>query len=129
MAGSVSHAKAFTLKHVIKGFTELAIMVMDQEVEGFFSVIEFPHHLSGLLGNPGFVWIGSDACKMHLARTQFDEEKHVKGLQSDGFDGEEVASQDLLFIMVDQGTPTNRAAADQGWLDIVTVEDIPNRCL
>ena len=69
MKGSVDNAEPFTLKRVIKGFTELAIIVMDQEVEGIHSVIEFPYPLSGLLGNPGFVWIGSDAGKMHPART------------------------------------------------------------
>jgi hypothetical protein len=35
MKGSVDNAEPFTLKHVIKGFTELAITVMDQENEGY----------------------------------------------------------------------------------------------
>ena len=129
MKGSVNNAEPFTLKHVIKGITELAIIVMDQKVEGFFSVLELPHQLSGLLGNPGYIWIGCDAGKMHPARTQFDEEKHIKGLQSDGFDGEEAASQDLILVMVDQSTSTHGTAANQGWLDVVTVEYIPYCCL
>jgi len=52
---------------------------------------------------------------------------HVVWLNS--FNGEEIASQDLILVMIDQRTPTNQAAADQGWLYIVTFENIPNCCL
>jgi hypothetical protein len=129
MKGSVDNAEPFTLKDCIKGFTELGIIVMDQEVEGSIYVTEFPYQLSGLLGNPGFVWISRGTGEINLARTPFNEEKHIKSLQLDSFDGEEIAGQDLIFVMVDQRTPTNGAAADQGWLYTVAFEYIPNCCL
>jgi hypothetical protein len=69
MKGSVDNAETFTLKDCIKGITKLVIIVMDQEVKRILFVIEFPHQLSGLLGSPGFVWIGRDAGEMHPART------------------------------------------------------------
>lgn len=89
--------QAFRLEEGVKGFAELAVIVVDQETKGGFSVFEFPYQLSGWLAGPHFIWISRHASQMHPACTQFDEEEHLQGLQPDGFDGEEITGQDLLL--------------------------------
>ena len=44
--------EAFTPENSIKGWAERAIIIMDQEAQGLFSVGEFPNQLPGLLRNP-----------------------------------------------------------------------------
>ena len=66
----VNDMKGFTLKDSVKGIGELAVIVVDQETQGGFSAIEFPYKLSGLLGEPEFVGVGSDAGESHPARTR-----------------------------------------------------------
>ena len=36
---------------------------------------------------------------MDAARTQFDKEEHIDGLNPDGFNSEKVASQNLFFVV------------------------------
>jgi len=78
---SGDHVEAFGLENRIKGWAERAIMVMDQEAQGLFSLGKFPNQLPGLLRNPGLIGIGGDAREMNLAGTQFDEEEHVECLK------------------------------------------------
>jgi hypothetical protein len=40
-----------------------------------------------------------------LARAQFDEEEDINRLQPNGFDAEEIASQDLISVMIHQLSP------------------------
>ena len=99
--------KAFGLENSIKGLAERAVIVVDQETQGRFPVIEFPHQLSGLLGDPDFVGIGCDTGKMYAPRAQLDEKQHIDSLKPDGFDGEKVTCQDLIRVMIHQLAPTN----------------------
>jgi hypothetical protein len=57
--------KGITLKDGVKGMGELAIIVVDQEIQRSFPAIEFPNKLSGLLGEPDIVGMGSDAGEVH----------------------------------------------------------------
>jgi hypothetical protein len=61
---------------------------------------------------------------MNLSSTQFNEEEHIDSLKPDSFHSEEVASQDLFFVVAHQVTPTNGSIANGCWLDSMTVENI-----
>ena len=72
--GGVDDMKGFTLKDGVKGMGELAIVVVDQEMQGGFSAIKFPNKLSDLLGEPDIVGVVRDAGEVHPAGADFDEE-------------------------------------------------------
>ncbi len=78
---SGDNVDAFGLKNRIKGWAERAVIVMDQEAQGLFSVGKFPNQLPGLLSNPDLIGFDGDTSKMDAARPQFNEEKHVYGLK------------------------------------------------
>jgi len=50
--------------------------------------------------------------------------KSTLRLKPDGFDGEEIASQNLIFIVSHQLTPADGTIANRGRLDSVAVENI-----
>lgn len=90
---------AFRLEDCIEDVCELLIPVVNQEAKGGFTFIELPHELSGLLGDPIIVGIGSDAGQVYTSCAQVDEEKDVQRLQLERFYGEEVTSQNLGLVM------------------------------
>ena len=82
--------EAFGLENVIKSLAKRAIIIMDQEAQGLFSLGKLPNQLPGLLSDPDLIGIGCDTGEMDAARTQLDEEEHVNGPQQDGFYCEKV---------------------------------------
>ncbi len=90
---------AFRLEDCIENVCELLIPIVDQEAKGGFAFLEFPNELSGLLVDPNIVGIGSDAGQVHTSCAQVDEEQDVQRLQPERFYGEEVTSQNLVFVM------------------------------
>jgi hypothetical protein len=70
--------------------------------------------------------MGCDTGKMDPARSQFNEEEHIDGLQPDSLDCEKIAGQDLFFVVGHQMTPTYRSSANNRWLDSMAVENISN---
>jgi hypothetical protein len=106
--------QAFASEDGIERGSEFAVVVVDQDTQGRFPVIELPNQLSGLLSDPDLVRIGSDVSQVHPACPQFDEEEHIQGLQPDCLHGEEVAGQELFLVMRHQMPPTNGTTADGG---------------
>ena len=125
--GSGNDMEAFASEDGIERSSEFAIVVVDQDTQGRFPVIELPNQLPGLLGDPDLVRIGGDTGQVHSACPQLDEEEHIRGLQPDRLHGEEAASQELFLVMRHQVTPTDGTAADGRRCDIVTLEHIANR--
>ena len=81
---------SFRWKHIIEWRSEFRIIVVD-EIR-FFSIIFFqlPKQLARLLCNPGCVRICSASGYMNFASSQFDEEKHIDGLEPDRLNREEI---------------------------------------
>jgi hypothetical protein len=99
---------------------------MDQEPQGLFSLGKLPNPLPGLLSHPDRIGIGFDTGEMASARTQFDEEEHVNGLQQDGFHGEKVTGQNLILVMGHEMTLTQGAIANRSGENAVTIENVAN---
>lgn len=55
--------EAFGLENRIKGWVKRAVIVMDQELQWFFSVGKIPNQLPGLLRNPNLIGVGGDTRK------------------------------------------------------------------
>lgn len=50
--------------------------------------------------------MGGAASEMDPTRANFDKDEHVERVEKQGFDGEKVARQQLVFVMCHQVTPT-----------------------
>ena len=118
--------QVFRLENSSKCSAETAVIVIDQEPQGLFSIGKFPNQMPGLLSNPKLIRVSRDTGKMDTPRTQFDEEEHIDSLRPDSFDGEKVTGQDLFFVVSHQVTPANRTIANLCGLDAVTVENVAN---
>ena len=120
------NVEAFGLENSIKSLAEGAIIVMDQETQGPFSLGKLPNQLPGLLSDPDLIGVGDDTGEMNLARAQLDEKEHVNGLQPDGFHSEKITSQNLIFVVGYELAPTDRSVANRSRKNAVTVENVAN---
>jgi hypothetical protein len=60
---SVDDLQAFRLENSIKCLAETAVIVMDQEPQGLFSIGKFPNQMPGLLSNPKLIRVSRDTGK------------------------------------------------------------------
>jgi len=118
---------SFTPEQCVKGLGIFPVIVANQESNRSFLFIESPYQLSGLLSHPEPIRVYSDASQMDPARGQFDEKEHIQGFQPDRFHCEEVASQDLSFVVRHQAAPTDGSAANWRRYDAVAFEHIADR--
>ena len=102
---------------------------MDQKSHRGLALFQLPGHLSGLLSDPGFSGMFSATGKIHLSRTQVNEKQHIKSFQEQRSNREEIASQDLAFVMCHQMPPTGRTATLWRWWDTMTIQDIGDSIL
>jgi len=72
----------------VKRVTEFLVIIPNEKPNGRIAILEFPHHLTGLLGDPGVIRMSRAACEMHPAAPNFDEHEDVNCVQKQGFDGE-----------------------------------------
>ena len=70
--------------------------------------VQIPDQLVSLLGNPDRVGVGRAACQMDTSSSHFDEKKHIDGFESDRFHSKEIASQDLILVVSQEGSPGTR---------------------
>jgi len=78
-------------KHVAERSGELCVPVVDDESEGALHFLQLPNELTRLLGCPEPMGARCYSSEMHSPRANFNEEEHVKPLQSDRLHGEKVA--------------------------------------
>lgn len=110
MEGCVDDLDALRLKDSVKADRERGIVVMNEETHWHSSIFQLPAHLAGPLADPHRVRMLGTVGQMHLAAPEFDEKQHVKCLQVDGFDSEEVASQHLLLVVLQESMPITPAS-------------------
>jgi hypothetical protein len=89
---------------------------------------QLPRHLAGLLVDPDCIGMYGAASKVDAPTPYLDEEKNIDRSQKQGFDGKEIASQDLVFIMGHQAPPTRRTPAFWRWWDAMSSQNIAH-CL
>src|SRR6266496_5359234 len=65
---------------------------------------------------------------MYTTCAQFNEEEHIQCLQLNGFYCEEISSQDLLFGVQHQMTPTDRSTTNRSRRDVVSSQYVLDRC-
>jgi len=59
-------------EHRVEGMAELLVVVADQKVDGWLALVELPHHLACLLGDPGVIGMGGTARKVDTSAANFD---------------------------------------------------------
>jgi hypothetical protein len=108
-------------KHVVERPCELRVPVVDKKSKGPFHFTQLPDKLTCLLGRPESIGIRCDSSEMYSPRAYFNEEEHVKPLQSDRLHGEKVAGQYLFFVVLQEGAP-GAAAALWRWQDAIALD-------
>ena len=68
--------QAFGLENGVKGAGELAVIVVNQEPFVGSVLLERPHDLPGLLGDPLAMRVGCYTAQVHAPGLEFDEEEH-----------------------------------------------------
>jgi len=92
-------------KDGIEGHCEFAITIMNEEVRWQPFLLENPTKLPRLLRDPGRCRVRGTPGKMHAARSKFKKKEDVECLQPHRFDRKEVARQDLVFVVTQEGAP------------------------
>jgi hypothetical protein len=77
-------------EHRIEAVRKLAIVIANQKADRRFALGERPCDLSRLLRHPFPVGIRRAAAEVHAAAPDFNEEQHVRSLEPDRLDTEEV---------------------------------------
>ena len=62
--------------------------------------------------------------KVNTAAAQFDEKEHIERFQEECFDGEEIASQNLVLVVAHELPPIGGAASIWRGRDAVTAQDV-----
>jgi hypothetical protein len=87
------HIDVFRAKDRVESVCELGVVIWDQKPDARVVVFQLLHHLMGLLGDPGVVWIDRAVCEMHPMGPNLDKDEHLQRSQEQGFNGEKVAHQ------------------------------------
>jgi hypothetical protein len=90
---------------VVKVRREFTVSVMNEEMQKPHFAVSIPHELPRLLRDPSAIRVCGTASDMNAARSKFDKAEHVQGLQANGFDGEAIARQHLLPIVLQKCAP------------------------
>lgn len=91
-------------KDSIKSFGGLLVIIPDQAAKVSSGLLKLPHKLSSLLRHPQAIWMLSDHSQMNSLAAQLDKEQHANPLYKDCFASEEIASQQLVFVMIHHTT-------------------------
>ena len=77
---------------------------MNEEVHGGSVVVQLPDELSRLLSDPRLIGVGGATREMDATRAEFDKKEDIQRLQVKRFDGEEIAREHLLSIVLQKCT-------------------------
>jgi hypothetical protein len=66
-------------------------------------ILEFPRHLTGLLGHPGCIRMSRAAGQIDPSRPVFDEKEYIQRLQDEGSHRQKIAGQELLLTVREKG--------------------------
>ncbi len=115
-------------EHGIESNRKLAVAVVDQEAHREHSLLDLPAELTGLLRHPRTRRVGSTARQMDVATAELDEKQDVQRLQPRRFDREEVAGEDFILVMLQEGPPATAPLSSLwGWWTMLALENLPYR--
>ncbi len=100
-----NHLGAFSAQHPIEVVNELAIAVVDEELDRRLEPVKRPGQVPGLLGHPGRIRVGSTAGVEHSSAMDLNEDEDVQRLQQDCVDGEEIAGEDRAGMGAQEFSP------------------------
>ena len=99
----VDDRHAFAAEDLVKGGSELAVAVVDQEARPFEQAGEA--ELARLLAHPGAGRIRRATGEMDAAAAELDEEQHLETAQRERLDGEEVTGEHARGLLTEEAAP------------------------
>ena len=111
-------------EHGVKARGERRISVMDEEADRQRPVLDLPTEMPRLLRHPGRGRMLSAAGEVDASRPKLDEEEHVDRPQESRLNHEEVAGEQVLPMVTEEGTPCGGAGTLGCWRDAMALEDI-----
>jgi hypothetical protein len=103
--------RACWLEHCIEGPHKLGIPVVGQEMDGRFAFVQSPNRLASLLCHSGTIGMTGASRQTDAPRVQLDKKEDVHRLQAERLSREEIARQDLVFVVGHELVPADRSAA------------------
>ncbi|MEP7286443.1 MAG: hypothetical protein ABI947_11805 [Chloroflexota bacterium] len=82
--------------------------------------------MARLLRYPLLGWLCCDSRYMHAPCAYFNQKEYIQGLQANGFDGEEIASQECRLVVINKGTPIGRDSLCWNGQNAMSAQDFPN---
>jgi hypothetical protein len=109
------------LKTLVETSGELGVSVPEQEACFDLAVLHLPGQIPRLLHHPLPGRAVGAAGEVNATAANLDKEEDIEPGQPDRVDGEEVAGQDLVGVLVDELAPRSLTAA-RGWQQAMTAK-------
>jgi hypothetical protein len=106
--GRVDHPDPFAPEHLVKGCSEFAVAIVDQEAHPLEQAAEA--EVARLLNDPPCGRVRGATCQVDAAPAELDEEEDVQPAQRDRLDGEEVAGEHARGLPAKERRPAQRCA-------------------
>ena len=108
-------SEAFRGEDRIEAGRELAVAIPDEEAEGVtIRFLQLPAELARLLGDPGGIRGRGAAREVQPPRAELDEDEDIQPLQEERVHGEEVAGEQLVAVLREEGAPRCAPAPGSG---------------
>jgi hypothetical protein len=124
--GCAQDADAPAGEHSIEHTGELAVAIPDQERELSRAIAEVHQEVLRLLGDPGAVRVRRDAQEVHAAGGVLHDEQHVKLVEQQCNDAEEVGGENAVGLGGQELSPAGAVAA-RCWIHVGSLQDQPHR--
>src|SRR5262249_39892152 len=117
------------VNHVLKGWTILAVAVMNKILAGNQEAPICHREVARDLHHPALIGMGSLASHVHLAAREVDKKEHVirdhAGRRPD-LSGEEVRGHEYIHVRTDKLLPCRGFLAFRGWWNAIALENVPH---
>jgi len=110
-------------KYLIEGGRKFGIVIMKEITHRWLAPFDRPTELPGLLRDPSGSGMFGTTDDLNTASSQLDEEEDIHRLPMQRFDGEEIAREQLLSIVVQKRPPRTLTALGRGQ-EMMAAQDV-----
>src|SRR5215813_3989898 len=117
------------VNHVLKGWTILAVAVMNKILAGNQEAPIGPREVARDLHHPALIGMGCHARHVHLAAREVEKKEHVirdQAARRPDLSGEEVRGHEYIHVHTDKLLPRRGFLAFRGWWNAMALENVPH---
>ena len=103
--GRMDNFDLFRCKDSIEGSAVLAIVIPNKMRKRLLLRLQLPEELMGLLGHPSLRRMSGNAGYVDTTRSDFDEKEDIQSLEANSLDGEEIARQQSVLVVIEERSP------------------------